>query len=194
MQSTGAFSLVELRTDPLDADPMSAFNWKNYNGATTTNSPLTDAGAATLGDNLFVRYGYASGVPVAPSVTAKLVGKVPLEIIRLLDGNSIAGVELSITRSASPGYNIHDVSLRMYKNGILVGVDKAQPSNNWSAGMATVIYGGPLDAWGTDMEMLQTDTMEFSLTIQSDGPFAITVADIDHISVNIYYDSIFMVF
>ena len=62
----------------------------------------------------------------------------------------ITGILVEFKRDSDPGKLATDYSVRIYKNSVAVGTDKANTTVDWAAGTLTWNqYGGIGDLWGT---------------------------------------------
>jgi len=106
-----------------------------------------------------------------------------------LDTNTlIYGIEIEVERSKSAG-PIKDYSVRIIKDGIISGVDKASITG-WSATDQTFTYGGPADLWGLVLTPQNINNASFGFALSarcdtSNGPTRI--AYIDQVTMTIHH-------
>lgn len=112
-----------------------------------------------------------------------------------LDPNvDVEGIELRVVRSPRFGGDangIFDNSIRLVKNGVIVGDDNANTSTRWPNGNSTAVYGSPTDLWGESWDFADLNSSDFGIAISVTQPAGdITQrARIDYIEFTIYYNT-----
>lgn len=102
---------------------------------------------------------------------------------------TITGIQVSVTRYQSAGSGaIADYSVRLMKNGRLVGQDKAS-SSAWPGSATATTYGGAGDLWGLRLNPsdLQAQDFGFSIMVQNTSGLSSATARINSISLTVYY-------
>ena len=127
---------------------------------------------ATANSNYLVAQGFGFNIPTAAT---------------------ICGISVSIERSAgglSLGGGIEDASVRIVKNGSIMGTNHAS-GTAWSGSDAVANYGNSTDIWGTTWTPADINAGNFGVAIAAalEAGFAsVTLsARIDHITVTVYY-------
>lgn len=102
---------------------------------------------------------------------------------------TITGIEVHVERSADDSGNIVDNVVRLLKAGSIVGDNKAGVVN-WPSAEAVITYGGDSDLWGETWLYSDINHAGFGLVFKvenEESHGAPTVAQIDYISITIYY-------
>lgn len=135
---------------------------------------------------------------VAGSSTAKALTELlcvgGFDFSAIPDTATIQGIELSIERHKSSNQMGKDVSLRLTKNGVAVGEDKASP-DQWPYAVpneAVKVYGGSSDLWGeswTPAEVKSQLGVAFSGLVASGSELWVPSCSllIDSIAVTVHY-------
>lgn len=100
----------------------------------------------------------------------------------------MTGITVSVERQAS-GTGVRDLELRLLKNGVLSGSDKADTATNWTTSDTTVSYGGTSDLWGTTWTPAQINASDFgvSLRVQNTHTSNNRTPHVDAILVSVTY-------
>ena len=135
----------------------------------------------------------ASAVPAGGGITNYLQGtdfrfyNVPIP-----DDAFIQGIRLRINRYSSSdgtGQRLRDSIVRLMKNGVIVGDNKAVTSTNWPVDFAVRAYGGENDLWGTTWTPADINTSTFGAVLSASnnhGSLART-GTVDYFQVVVYY-------
>ncbi|MCB9232699.1 MAG: T9SS type A sorting domain-containing protein [Bacteroidia bacterium] len=101
---------------------------------------------------------------------------------------TIVGIQVYVERSSSLGAMISDGSIRLIKNGVFVGEDKASPIT-WGKVDQIISYGGPADLWNETWSQndITSPNFGFGVAASSYGGPAGQMAKIDYMGVQIYY-------
>ncbi len=104
---------------------------------------------------------------------------------------TITGIEARIEKSEannSTSTYIRDYSVRLVKNGTLVGDNKALTSTNWSTSDTTVSYGGSNNLWGTTWSVGDINDSDFGLALSvGRSGSSNETARVDYMSLVVYY-------
>ncbi len=111
---------------------------------------------------------------------------------------TICGIEVRFERKASGlgllGASVRDHTIRLLKNGNIVGTNKANTSTNWTGSDQTITYGSSSDLWGTTWTSADINAANFGLAFSAElrsglaGLFL--SADVDNAIVTVYYQHI----
>lgn len=152
--------------------------WSNPANA---NSSALDFAASTLGFTAFP----------ATSQYLKLSGygfSIPT-------GATINGITVDIRRYRSGGdvgHVIYDVEVKLLKNNIVSGNNKADTTTNWPMSLATKTYGGSTDLWGTTWTPSDINSSNFGIVLSVQinvYPKYYETALVDYINIKIDYTS-----
>ena len=106
----------------------------------------------------------------------------------------ISGIKVSINRMgdydrcSEQGYLV-DETVRLIKNGNLVGNNKAVTSTNWPTSFSVATYGGDSDLWGTSWTPAEINSMNFgvSLSAKNTSNHFNKDAYVDYMQITVYY-------
>jgi len=104
----------------------------------------------------------------------------------------IQGIRLRVRRYSSSdgtGQRLRDSVVRLMKNGVIVGDNKAVTNTNWSTDFAVRAYGGVNDLWGTTWTPADINTSTFGAVlsaVNNHGSLART-GTVDYFQVVVYY-------
>lgn len=101
---------------------------------------------------------------------------------------TITGIQFQVQRNADDSFAVDD-SVRIMKNGVLVGTDHAL-GGAWPSALTDQTYGGAYDAWGVSWAPEDVESGGFGLSIapQYNGPSAGNDrAHIDSVLVRVFY-------
>ena len=163
------------------------------NPSTVTNVTIfgSDASWTNLGniansDNTYATYGTLSGT--SEKFTDYLQATNFGFSIGL--GFSIIGIVVEIERS-DPGNTTSDYSVRLVKNGFIVGSDLASPAT-YSTADNTQTYGGIGEFWGESWSPADINSSNFGvvISVKKQGSFPIgSAARIDNIRIRVLFDN-----
>jgi hypothetical protein len=109
-------------------------------------------------------------------------------------GAAICGIKVDVERYAAGliiGSSVTDNSIRIIKNGSITGSDQAAGAA-WPGAAAYASYGGSANQWGTAWTPADINAANFGVAISAKlnaglaGVFL--TAEIDHVSLTVYYD------
>ena len=108
---------------------------------------------------------------------------------------SICGIEVEVVKKAS-GIGIfswiNDNKVRLMKNGIVTGSNKAN-NTPWTTAATTTTYGGPTDLWGSTWTAADLNKPEFGLAFAAEitGLAALLpTASLDNVRMKVYYQNL----
>jgi hypothetical protein len=110
---------------------------------------------------------------------------------------TICGIEVQIEKDADGigvlGTSVKDQTVRLVKNGSIVGTNKAT-TFSWPGAETTGVYGGNGDLWGTTWTSADINDHEFGIAFSAQLNSGLTgaflAANIDYITINVYYQHI----
>ena len=105
------------------------------------------------------------------------------------NGSTINGITVRIERSSSRSNRIKDVEIRILKNGLIVGDNKANTSLFWGTTDSIRTYGGLSDLWGTTWTKNELESSEFGIAIKVSKTNANSnvAARVDHVDVTVSF-------
>ncbi|MEJ8843255.1 hypothetical protein WG954_12770 [Lacibacter sp. H375] len=158
------------------------FSWSNATNVYTSNNQYASAGyllgiLATVHSNYMMLEDFDLGIPGAVT---------------------ICGIEVIIERKASGlgllGASVRDHTLRLVKNGSIVGTNKANTSTNWTGSATTITYGSSSDLWGTTWTPADVNDEDFGLAFTAELKSGLAglflSADVDDVRIVVYYQHI----
>jgi len=177
LASQGIFASISLAADTgslaasvfVDDASVGTKAWTNVSGAQFADSVYA---TSTLGTSQTSHYLKATGFNFA----------IPA-------GSTINGIEASVERKASTANRINDNSVRLLKNGTLVGSNKAQTAT-WGTADFADAYGSATDLWGTTWSDTDINNTNFGLAFsakRSSSSSGSYIASVDFISLTVYY-------
>jgi len=101
-------------------------------------------------------------------------------------GAEIKGIKVEIEEQESPGI-IKDYSVKLLKNGSIVGDDKAKTTQEWPLVDNYISYGGQSDTWGVNWAPDEINDENFGVVISAKAFSDNANARIDHIRIMVYY-------
>lgn len=111
---------------------------------------------------------------------------------------TICGIEVRLERKASGlgvlGASVRDHTVRLLKNGSIVGTNKANTSLAWTGSDVTITYGSSSDLWGQTWTSADINAANFGLAFSAElrsglaGLFL--SADVDNARITVYYQHI----
>ncbi|WP_276501837.1 T9SS type A sorting domain-containing protein [Terrimonas pollutisoli] len=185
------------------AMPFIASSQCSTTGAHTSSSVANNSGLGSitwsnlantvLSDNSYSSAGTLLGV-LATANTQYLVFKD--FNFSLPAGAAICGIEVSREGSASGllvGSSIRDNSVRIIKNNVIDGDDKAS-ATNWTGSDATTTYGSVSDDWGLSWTAADINSSDFGVAISARMSAGLAslflTANVDRVSITVYYNLI----
>lgn len=101
---------------------------------------------------------------------------------------TVVGIQVYVERSSSLGAMVADGSVRLLKNGVFSGDDKASPVT-WGKIDQVVSYGGPGDLWNETWTMadILSPNFGFGVSATSYAGAAGQTAYIDYMAMQVYY-------
>ncbi|OGH31288.1 MAG: hypothetical protein A3I54_01035 [Candidatus Levybacteria bacterium RIFCSPLOWO2_02_FULL_41_11] len=153
------------------AAPSGDVSWSNASNVSASDNSRATVTIASSGD--VSNYLRATGFGFAIPGTA-----------------TINGVVVSIERSEANTQTatIRDSSLRLVKNNVIVGDNKAATSTNWPTSDAAATYGTTSDLWGTTWTAADINNANFGVVLSvgrtSGGD---EQARVDHITITVTY-------
>ncbi|MFY7839329.1 MAG: hypothetical protein ACOVP7_03585 [Lacibacter sp.] len=110
---------------------------------------------------------------------------------------TICGIEVQIEGDADGlgilGTSVKDQTVRLLKGGSMVGTNKARTSS-WPGSETVVTYGSSSDLWGTTWTSAEINSADFGVAlavqVNSGALGAFLNADVDAVTVNVYYQHI----
>ncbi|RXK62281.1 hypothetical protein ESA94_04525 [Lacibacter luteus] len=162
-----------------------------------TSSGIFSWGSVTnivSSDNLEATAGYTLGLFASAQSNNLLSQNFNIAIPAAV---TICGIEVQIECDADGlgilGTSVKDQTVQLLKAGSLVGTNKAKTSS-WSGSEAVVTYGSNTDLWGTTWTSAEVNSADFgvalAIQINSGAAGAFLNADIDAVTVNVYYQHI----
>jgi len=152
-------------------------------GSTEWTNPAAALGAP---DDIYARMN-----PVAGTITGsrRLFVRTWTGMSAVPDDATIVGIEVSIIRYGIVPPHIRDHTVQLVKAAALVGDNKATTSA-WPTAVASQIYGGPTDLWGTTWSKSDLTNSNFGVVlsarpVSSDGG----QAWVDSIAMKVYYET-----
>lgn len=107
-------------------------------------------------------------------------------------GNAIVrGVQLDIVRTALLGNLVQDNSIKLIKGGTVSGNEKAT-STKWTTSDVDASYGGATDLWGLSLLPADVNGSTFGVAISAQTIVTVTTAQINYITLTLFYDLIFL--
>lgn len=105
-------------------------------------------------------------------------------------GAVINGIQVNVERAASGAGTINDNSVRLIKNGSIVGSDYSS-STDWGTTDQNVVYGvGTTDKWGTTWTAADINNSAFGLAFSAHHHGSVHIdrtARVDSITMTVYY-------
>lgn len=153
-----------------------------------------DAGYALSSNNQYASAGFLLGLFTTVQSDLMMLSDFDISIPLAV---TICGIEIKIERKASGlgvlGASVRDNIVQLVRNGSVVGTNKAT-STNWTGSKVTATYGGPSDLWGTSWNSTDVNSTNFGLAfsaeLRSGAAGLFLSADIDNITVTVYYQHI----
>lgn len=152
------------------ASPFGDTNWSNASRASSSNDQYASADLDSNDESEYLRVqGFNFGIPTDATIN---------------------GIEVKVEKRAeSSGNNITDYSVRLVKNGVISGDDKANTVSEWGNSDFISTYGGSSSLWGlswssSDINNANTGVV-FAAQRGSGG--GDREARVDHISMTVYY-------
>lgn len=106
------------------------------------------------------------------------------------DGAAISGIEVQIERRASANNCIYDNEVRLIKNGVIVGNNKAVVPY-WPTADGTASYGFVNDLWGQTWTETDIESSSFGVALavssKTSAPACISSGQVDNISIAVTY-------
>jgi hypothetical protein len=151
-----------------------------------SNASWTNLGNISGSDNTYATYGTMSGT------SEKFTDYLQATNFGFSIGPafSIIGIVVEIERS-DPGNTTSDYSVRLVKNGFIVGSDLASPAT-YSTTDNTQTYGGIGEFWGESWSPADVNSSNFgvAISVKKQGPFPIgSAARIDNIRIRVLFDN-----
>lgn len=149
--------------------------WSNPSNAASSNDTYAESvalGSAIVTTNYLKSVNFGFSVP---------------------SGATIDGIVVEIERKASAGsasINVVDQTVKLVKNGTVVGTNKADTALKWPTSDTTKTYGSSSDLWGTSWTDSDINSSTFGVVINVVLNIGIKVnlfADIDHVKITVYY-------
>ena len=104
-------------------------------------------------------------------------------------GATIDGVVVTVNKEVSLGTAV-DSSVKLIKNGVIGGNDKADTVTDWPASSATnTFYGASSDLWGLSLTSSDVNTSNFGVAIAASNSSGTPDPSIDDIKIKVYYTS-----
>jgi len=152
----------------VDNSSVGTISWINVNNTKTDNGQDASASITSGSTHYLKATNFSFNIPL---------------------GATINGIEVRVERGASSSSNnIYDNSVRLTKNGVIIGADKPN-SSVWTDMDTIVVYGGPSDLWGTSWTVADindaTTGILFSAKRTSGG--GSRTAYVDFIDMKVYY-------
>ncbi len=122
--------------------------WSNPGNITASNNTRAIASLSGSGDAQFSQYLRASDLDF----------EIPTDA-------TILGISVSIERNSQN--SIRDNDVRLLKNGVLTGNNKAS-STEWGSTDASVAYGGSADLWGTTWTPTDINNVNFGVSLRAE--------------------------
>jgi hypothetical protein len=102
-------------------------------------------------------------------------------------GATIQGIEVDVRRSSTNGVGIQDQSVKLVKNGAIIGTEHAT-ATTWPNTLATAVYGGPTDLWGTTWLPSDVNSATFGAAIAAyRNSAAADAPNVDSIQIKVTY-------
>lgn len=170
--------------------------------ASAATSGLKNAG---LGEDISgigtVAWGTPDGITTAgsPFATMSVAAQATTHYLRgrnygfsIPDGVFVNGIVVSISRESSGQVYpvMQDYEVKLVKNGVITGDNKAKIGINWpTSGLGTVTYGSPTDLWGTTWTPSEINGQYFGVVLSAINPRAdlSRTATVDTIQISVYY-------
>ncbi len=108
-------------------------------------------------------------------------------------GSTIDGIIVEVERMKSgTGTSVKDYNIKIVKSDGSIGTtDKADTATNWPTTEAYKTYGSSSDLWGESWTYSDINDVDFGVvvvaTIDGGGPKFMSVANVDHIRITVYY-------
>lgn len=115
--------------DSINIHPVS-YDWSNNSASISNNIYVESVIESSSHPTDYLRStGYGFGIPTWATIN---------------------GIELTVERSrkVGSGGTVTDNSVKLVKNNVVVGINKADTSTAWTSSDVVVTYGGPNDLWG----------------------------------------------
>lgn len=198
MSTTDWFILTNLRTSNiLDADqPLVA--WTRFN--TDTGTQVTSlANTLDTVDTSVALSADQSNQASKPS--QYLLGDFPADIMTLIDGSSIVGLEVEMVRRKSGSPILSSTAdpiilnaARLLVDGTAVGVNRADTAS-WPNVEETIVLGSLTDGWGTEV-VVEAKPISIGLNVKSTAPVVgqALYATINRVRVRLVFESMLLVF
>lgn len=159
----------------------SDFDWDDGSFALSSNNQYASAGF-TLGLFATVQSDYM--------MLSDFDISIPLAV-------TICGIEVRIERKASGlgilGASVRDHTVQLVRNGSVVGTNKAT-TTNWTGSKVTATYGSSSDLWGAAWTTADVNNVNFGLAfsaeLRSGAAGLFLSADIDNVTITVYYQHI----
>lgn len=149
-----------------------AVGWLNASNITSSNNSYATAGLVVDAEqtNYLQGTGYNFTLPA---------------------GALVNGIVVEIERSVqdSPGNApVSDFSVRIVKNGSIVGTDHKKPGN-WTTTDTVVTYGSSTDLWGVFWQAadVKSSTFGAAISAQMGNPVSSNTVQVDHMRITVYY-------
>ena len=165
-------------------------------GASTTSSAVNNALVGTI--NWGSTANIATSNNVRASASALLLGNITKYLVSsdydfsLPSSAVVCGIEVQIERRATGLLqNVTDNSIRLVKEGSLIGENKAA-SGSWPSSDSYRTYGSSSDTWGTAWTPAEINADGFGVAVAAElnGIAVLPSAQIDHILITVYYDNV----
>jgi hypothetical protein len=101
-------------------------------------------------------------------------------------GAEIKGIKVEIEEQESPGV-IKDYSVKLVKDGSIVGDDKAKTIQEWPLVDNYISYGGQSNTWGVNWAPEEINGSGFGVVISAKSFSNNANARIDHVRITVYY-------
>jgi len=104
-------------------------------------------------------------------------------------GATIRGIKVTIGRFGDNGSQIRDEFVKLKKNDVFVGDNKAATATYWPITETLIEYGGENDLWGTTWTAADINNNNFGMSLVVTQPNTIlwANANVDYIKIAVYY-------
>jgi hypothetical protein len=161
------------------------------------NNPTTGTDVGTIGTVTWVNPGNISQLDSAPA-TATMFGRVTTHYLQgtqygfnIPTDATIRGIELTVTRRVSDhNAGLVDYAVRLVKDGEIMGENKAITTTVWTTVFTSVVYGGPLDLWGSVWTPDDVNDPDFGAALsvnRTNNGSNDRVAEVDSMQLTVYY-------